>query len=62
MRGDDTAHQNRLLLGMHMYSFGVIVRNTFATEDLDTVINQLVFRSQGQLQQFVDNRDFCSFE
>ena len=40
-----------------MYGFRVIVKNTFATEDLDTVINQLVFRSQGQLQQFVDNKD-----
>ena len=69
MRGDDTklvAHQHRLLeerqnaaaqLGMHMYGFRVILKNTFATEDLDTVINQLVFRSQGDLQQFVDNRD-----
>ena len=69
MRGDDTmlvAHQHRLLeerqnaaaqLGMHMYGFRVILKNTFATEDLDTVINQLVFRSQGNLQQFVDDRD-----
>ena len=50
MRGDDTtlvAHQHRLLEE----------RNTFATEDLDTAINQLVFRSQGHLQQFVDDRD-----
>ena len=69
MRGDDTAivaHQHRLLeerqnaaaqLGMHMYGFRVILKNIFATEDLDTVINQLVFRSQGNLQQFVDDRD-----
>ena len=69
MRGDDAklvAHQHRLLferqsaaaqLGMHMYGFRVILKNTFATEDLDTVINQLVFRSQGDLQQFVDDRD-----
>ena len=69
MRGDDTklvAHQHRLLferqsaaaqLGMHMYGFRVILKNTFATEDLDTVINQLVFRSQGDLQQFVGDRD-----
>ena len=34
-----------------------ILRNTFAPGDLDTVINQLVFRSQGDLEQFVDNRD-----
>ena len=27
------------------------------TGDLDAVINQLVFRSQGDLGQFVDNRD-----
>ena len=69
MRGDDAklvARQHRLLeerqhaaaqLGMHMYGFRVILKNTFATDDLDTVINQLVFRSQGQLQQFVDDRD-----
>ena len=69
MRGDDTklvAHQHRILyeqqnaaaqLGMHMYGFRVILQNTFAPEDLDTVINQLVFRCQGDLQQFVDDRD-----
>ena len=69
MRGDDTtlvAHQHRLLeerqnaasqLGMHMYGFRVILKNTFATDDLDTVINQLVFRIQGHLQQFVEDRD-----
>ena len=69
MRGDDTtlvAHQHRLLeerqnsaaqLGMHMYGFPVTLQNIFATEDLDTIINQLVFRTQRQLQQFVDNRD-----
>ena len=69
MRGDDTklvAHQHRLLferqnaaaqLGMRMYGFRVILKNTFAAEDLDTVTNQLVFRSQGDLQQFVDDRD-----
>ena len=68
MRGDDTtlvAHQHRLLearqnaaaqLGMHMYGFRVILKNTFATDDRDTVINQLVFRSQGHLQQFVEDR------
>ena len=60
MQGDDTKmvpHQHRLLferqsaaaqLGMHMYSFCVILKNTFATENLDTVINQLVFRSQSE--------------
>ena len=69
MRGADAtlvAHQHRLLearqnaaaqLGMHMYGFRVILKNTFATEDLDTVINQFVFRRQGHLQQFVDDRD-----
>ena len=69
MRGDDTKlvpRQHRLLferqsaaaqLGMHMYGFRVILKNTFATEDLDTVINQLVFRSQGDLEQFVEDRD-----
>ena len=40
-----------------MYGFRVILRNTFAPGDLDTVINQLVFRSQGNLEQFVDNRN-----
>ena len=69
MRGDNTrlvSHQHRILyqrqnaaaqLGMHMYGFRVILRNTFAPGNLDTVINQLVFRSQGDLEQFVDNRD-----
>ena len=69
MRGDNTklvAHQHRLLeerqsaaaqLGMHMYGFRVILKNTFATEDLDTIINQLVSRSQGNLQQFIADRD-----
>ena len=69
MRGENTrlvSHQHRILyerqnaaaqLGMHMYGFRVILRNTFAPGDLDTVINQLVFRSQGDLEQFVDNRD-----
>ena len=68
-KGDDTrlvAHQHKLLeerqnaaaqFGMHMYGFRIILKNTFATDDLDTVINQLVFRSQGHLQQFVDDRD-----
>ena len=40
---------------MHMYGFRVILKNTFSTEDLDTVINQLVFCCQGDLQQFVDH-------
>ena len=69
MRGDNAklvAHQHRLLeerqnaaaqLGMHMYGFRIILKNTFATDDLDTIINQLVFGSQGHLQQFVDDRD-----
>ena len=69
MRGDDAqlvAHQHRLLeerqnaaaqLGMRMYGFRIILKNTFATDDLDTVMNQIVFRSQGHLQQFVDDRD-----
>ena len=35
--------------------FRVILKNTFAT--VDTVINQLVFRSLGNLQRFVDDRD-----
>ena len=34
-----------------------VILNTFAAEDQDTVINQLVFRSQGDLQQFVDDRN-----
>ena len=69
MRGADTslvARQHGLLearqsaaaqLGMHMYGFRVILKNTFAADGLDTVIDQLVYRSQGQLQQFIDNRD-----
>ena len=40
-----------------MYGFRVVLKDTFAPGDLDTVINQLVFRSQGDLEQFVDNRD-----
>ena len=40
-----------------MYGFRVILKNTFATEELDTVINQLVSCCQGDLQQFVDDRD-----
>ena len=40
-----------------MYGFRVILKNTFAPGDLDTVINQLVFRSQGNLEQFVDDQD-----
>ena len=69
MRGDNTklvSHQHRILyerqnaaaqLGMHMHGFRVILKNTFAPGDLDTVINQLVFRCHGNLQQFVDDRD-----
>ena len=64
LRGDDTRlvpHQHRILyeqqnaaaqLGMHMYGFRVILRNTFAP-----VINQLVFQGQGDLEQFVDDCD-----
>ena len=40
-----------------MYGFRVILRNTFAPGDLDTVINQLVFQGQEDLEQFVDDRD-----
>ena len=69
LRGDSTKlvqHQHRILyerqneaaqLGMHMYGFRVILKDTFAPGDLDTVINQLVFRSQGDLEQFVEDRD-----
>ena len=62
------SHQHRILyerqnaaaqLGMHMYGFRVILKNTFAPGDLDTVINQLVFRSQGDLGQFVVSRRCC---
>ena len=42
---------------MHMYGFRVVLEDTFAPGDLDTVINQLVFRGQGDLEQFVDDRD-----
>ena len=38
---------------MRMYGFHVILKNSFATEDFDTVIDQLVFRSQGDLEQLV---------
>ena len=69
LRGDSTKlvqHQHRVLyerqnaaalLGMHMYGFRVVLKDTFAPGDLDTVINQLVFRGQGDLEQFVDDRD-----
>ena len=69
LRGDNTKlvqHQHRILyerqnaaaqLGMHMYGFRVILKDTFAPGNLDTVINQLVFRSQGDLKQFVEDRD-----
>ena len=69
LRGDSTKlvqHQHRILyerqnaaasLGMHMYGFRVILKDTFAPGDLDTVINQLVFRSQGDREQFVEDRD-----
>ena len=40
-----------------MYGFRVVLKDTFAPGDLDTVINQLVFRGQGDLEQFVDDRD-----
>ena len=61
LRGDSTKlvqHQHRVLherqnaaasLGMHMYGFRVVLKDTFAPGDLDTVINQLVFRGQGDL-------------
>ena len=41
-----------------MYGFRVILKDTFvAPVDLDTIINQLVFRSQRDLEQFVEDRD-----
>ena len=67
-RGDSTKlvqQQHRVLyerqnaaasLGMHVYGFRVL-KDTFAPGDLDTVINQLVFRGHGDLEQFVDDRD-----
>ena len=69
LRGDCTnlvQHQHIVLyerqnaaasLGMHMYGFRVVLKDTFAPGDLDTVINQLVFRGHGDLEQFVDDRD-----
>ena len=69
LRGDCTKlvqHQHIVLyerqnaaasLGMHMYGFRVVLKDTFAPGDLDTVINQLVFRGHGDLEQFVDDRD-----
>ena len=69
LRSDSTKlvqHQHRVLygrqnaaasLGMHMYGFRVVLKNTFAPGHLDTVINQLGFRDQGDLEQFVDDRD-----
>ena len=59
LRGDSTKlvqHQHIVLyerqnaaasLGMHMYGFRVVLKDTFAPGDLDTVINQLVFRGHG---------------
>ena len=70
LRGDCTKlvqHQHRVLyerqnaaasLGMHMYGFRIVLKDTFAPGDLDTVINQLVFRGHGDLEQFVDDRIF----
>ena len=40
-----------------MYGFRVVLKDTFAPGDLDTVINQLVFRGHRDLEQFVDDRD-----
>ena len=69
LRGDCTKlvqHQHIVLyerqnaaasLGMHMYGFRVVLKDTFAPGDLDTVIDQLVFRGHGDLEQFVDDRD-----
>ena len=69
LRGDSTKlvqHQHIVLyerqnaaasLGMHLYGFRVVLKDTFAPGDLDTVINQLVFRGHGDLEQFVDDRD-----
>ena len=34
-----------------------MLKDTFAPGDLDTVINQLVFRGHGDLEQFVDDPD-----
>ena len=42
---------------MHMYGFRVVLKDTFAPGNLDTVINQLVFCGHGDLEQFVDDRD-----
>ena len=44
-------------LGMPIYGFHVILKDTFAPGDLDTVINKLLFRGQGDLEQFVEDRD-----
>ena len=73
LRGDSTKlvqQQHRVLyerqnaaasLGMHMYGFRVVLKDTFVPGDLDTVINQLVFRGQADLEQFVDDRDLFFF-
>ena len=39
---------------MQRYGFRVILKDIFAPGDLDTVMKQLVFRSQGDLEQFVE--------
>ena len=44
-------------LGMPLYGFRVVLKDTFAPGDLDTVINQLVYRGHRDLEQFVDDRD-----
>ena len=68
-RREDTrqaARQHRLLeetqnsaarLGVHTYGFRVILKDIIAAEDLDRALTLLTERSQGQLEQFVENRD-----
>ena len=40
-----------------MYAFRVMLKDTFASKDLDLAINQLIHHCQGQLQCFADDRD-----
>ena len=69
MRGEDTRHsarQHRVLearqnsasrLGVHMYGFRVILTDIIAAEDIDRALTLLIERSQGQLEQFIENRE-----
>ena len=44
-------------LGMHMYAFRVLLADAFASEDMDFLVHQLIYRSRGKLEVFADDRD-----